>query len=49
MRILALDTATTACTVAVADGDHMLAELTLEVPRAHSTRLMPLIAQAIGD
>lgn len=49
MRILALDTATTACTVAVADGDHILAELTLEVPRAHSTRLMPLIAQAIGD
>lgn len=49
MRILALETATSACTVAVADGDNLLAELTLQVPRAHSTRLMPLIAQAIGE
>jgi tRNA threonylcarbamoyladenosine biosynthesis protein TsaB len=49
MRILALETATGACTVAVADDDHILAELTLQVPRAHSTRLMPLIAQAIGE
>jgi len=49
MRILALDTATSACTVAVVDADRVLAELTLEVPRAHSTRLMPLIAQAVGE
>lgn len=49
MRILALETATAACTVAVTDGDEVRAELTLQVPRAHSTRLMPLIAQAIGE
>lgn len=49
MRVLALDTATSACTVAVVDGESILAELTLEVPRAHSTRLMPLIAQAIAE
>lgn len=49
MRILALDTATSACTVAVTDGDRVLSELTLEVPRAHSTRLMPLIAQAVAE
>lgn len=49
MRILALDTATSACTVAVVDGDNVLAELSLQVPRAHSTRLMPLIAQAIAE
>jgi tRNA threonylcarbamoyladenosine biosynthesis protein TsaB len=49
MRILALETATTNCSVAVMDGDQLLAELTLQVPRAHSTRLMPLIAQAMGD
>lgn len=49
MRILAFDTATSACTVAVADGENLLAELTLQVPRAHSTRLMPLIAQAIEE
>jgi tRNA threonylcarbamoyladenosine biosynthesis protein TsaB len=49
MRILAIETATSACTVAVADGEKVLAELSLEVPRAHSTRLMPLIAQAIQE
>ncbi len=49
MRILALETGTSACTVAVTDGELVLAELTLQVPRAHSTRLMPLIAQAIAD
>jgi len=49
MRILALDTATSACTVAVVDGESVLAELTLQVPRAHSTRLMPLVAQALKE
>jgi tRNA threonylcarbamoyladenosine biosynthesis protein TsaB len=49
MRILALDTATSACTVAVTDGGSVLAELTLQVPRAHSIRLMPLIEQAIAE
>lgn len=49
MRVLALDTASSACTVAVVDGESVLAELTLQVPRAHSTRLMPLIAQAIAE
>lgn len=49
MRILALDTATSACTVAVVDGARVLAELTLQVPRAHSTRLMPLVAQAMAE
>jgi tRNA threonylcarbamoyladenosine biosynthesis protein TsaB len=49
MRVLALDTATSACTVAVVNGDTVLAELSLQVPRAHSTRLMPLVAQAIAE
>lgn len=49
MRVLALDTATSACTVAVTDGENVLAELTLQVPRAHSTRLMPLVAQALEE
>jgi tRNA threonylcarbamoyladenosine biosynthesis protein TsaB len=49
MRVLALDTASSACTVAVVDGDTVLAELSLQVPRAHSTRLMPLIAQAVAE
>lgn len=49
MRILALDTATNACTVAVTEGEAVLAELTLQVPRAHSTRLMPLVEQAVRE
>jgi tRNA threonylcarbamoyladenosine biosynthesis protein TsaB len=49
MRILALETATSACTVAVTDDSNVLAELTLQMPRVHSARLMPLIAQAIAE
>jgi len=49
MRILAFETATGACTVAVTSGEAVLSQLTLQVPRAHSTRLMPLVAQAIAD
>jgi len=49
MRVLAFDTATAACTVAVTAGEQVLSELTLQVPRAHSTRLMPLIAQALQE
>jgi tRNA threonylcarbamoyladenosine biosynthesis protein TsaB len=49
MLILALETATASCTVAVVQDDRLLAELTLHVPRAHSTRLMPLVAQAVAE
>jgi tRNA threonylcarbamoyladenosine biosynthesis protein TsaB len=49
MRILALETATSACTVAVVDHGNVLVESFLQVPRAHSTRLMPLVAQAVTD
>jgi tRNA threonylcarbamoyladenosine biosynthesis protein TsaB len=49
MRILALETATSACSVGVAVDGQMMSELTLQVPRAHSTRLMPLIVQAVAE
>ncbi|MDF2627466.1 MAG: putative glycoprotein endopeptidase [Symbiobacteriaceae bacterium] len=49
MRILALETASTVCTVAVVDGSSVIAEVSLQVPRAHSTRLMPLIAQMVEE
>jgi len=49
MRVLAFDTASSACTVAVVAEARVLSELTLQVPRAHSTRLMPLIAQALAE
>lgn len=49
MRVLAFDTATAACTVAVAADGQVLSEFTLQVPRAHSVRLMPLIAQTLRE
>ena len=49
MRVLAFDTATAACTVAVVADGQVRSELTLQVPRAHSVRLMPLIAQALRE
>lgn len=49
MLVLALETSTSSCTVAVTKGEELLAELTLHVPRAHSTRLMPLLAQAVAE
>jgi tRNA threonylcarbamoyladenosine biosynthesis protein TsaB len=41
--LLAIDTSTTAGSVAVGDGDRLLAEVTLGVAGQHSTALMPAI------
>jgi tRNA threonylcarbamoyladenosine biosynthesis protein TsaB len=41
--VLAIDTSTTAGSVAVGDGDRLLAEVTLGVAGQHSTALMPAI------
>lgn len=49
MLVLAFETATPACTVALAENGALLAELTVVSPRAHSARLMPLIAQALAE
>lgn len=49
MLVLGIETATGACTVGVASENELLAELTLHVPRAHSVRLMPLVAQALQE
>jgi tRNA threonylcarbamoyladenosine biosynthesis protein TsaB len=49
MLVLGIETATAACTVGLVENDELLAELTLHVPRAHSVRLMPLIAQAFAE
>lgn len=49
MLVLGIETATAACTVGLAEEDNLLAEFTLHVPRAHSVRLMPLIAQALQE
>lgn len=45
MLLLAVDTATAACAVALAEDDRVLAEYNLLGPRAHSAQLMPLIAR----
>lgn len=49
MRLLALDTATSAITVAVHDGERVLAERTALDPRRHTELLAPLVAQTLAD
>lgn len=49
MRILAIETATDVCSVAVSDGAHVSYVRTLEVKRAHGERLAPLIAEAMDQ
>ncbi len=43
MKILALDTATRTCSVAVVDGERLAAEMTIEPARTHSRHLMEMI------
>ena len=45
MKILAIDTATDSCSVAVMENDRLLCEINLVSGRTHSTHLMPLIRQ----
>jgi tRNA threonylcarbamoyl adenosine modification protein YeaZ len=47
--LLALDTATPAVTVALADGDHVLAERTTVDARRHGELLAPAIAAVLAD
>ena len=46
MIILAIDTATESCSVAIIDDDRILTEINLISGRTHSRHLMPLIRQA---
>lgn len=48
MKILAVDTATTSCSVAVADDEDLLAEMTIDNDQTHSKHLTDLIRQVIG-
>lgn len=47
--LLAIDTATSAGSVAVSAGDSILALRTFQAPREHSRRLFPEIDRALGD
>ena len=48
MKILAFDTCLTACSVAVMDGDHVLATRAEPMARGHQERLAPLVQEMMG-
>jgi len=43
MLTLAIDTTTAVCSAALAKGERLLAEITTNIPRTHSQRLLPLV------
>lgn len=47
MRILAVDTATTSCSVAIVDKTYLLSEFTLSKEETHSKHLMDMIKAAL--
>ncbi|MCK5783063.1 MAG: tRNA (adenosine(37)-N6)-threonylcarbamoyltransferase complex dimerization subunit type 1 TsaB [Desulfobacterales bacterium] len=47
MKILAVDTATRSCSVAIVENSTLLAELTLANGRTHSTHLMGMVESAV--
>jgi len=47
MKILAVDTSTTSCSVAVVDKDSLLAEMTIDREQTHSKHLMDMIHAVI--
>lgn len=49
MKILAADTALGACSVAVLDGDKILAHIFETMPRGHAERLAPMVESAMGE
>jgi len=48
-HVLALETATRICSVAVFVGDRCCTVLTLDRPRRHSERLVPLVQRALAE
>lgn len=48
MKILALDTATEACSVALGLGDHIL-ERYVELERGHAERLLPMVDELLAE
>jgi tRNA threonylcarbamoyladenosine biosynthesis protein TsaB len=47
MRVLALDTSGTACSVALLDGDRLAAHRFEPMARGHAERLMPMVAAVV--
>lgn len=48
MKILAVDTATTSCSVAIVDNTNLLSEFTLDREETHSRHLMKMIRSSLG-
>jgi len=48
MRVLALDTATETCAVALCDGDHLLHEILIDRRETHARHIMSLIDSVMG-
>ena len=47
--ILAIETATDVCAVALLDGGHAVATRQTDTPRAHAARLAPMIAEVLSE
>lgn len=48
MLTLGIDTATDVCAVSLLDGDAVLVDAAIHVPRSHGTRLAPLVREALA-
>lgn len=49
MKILAIDTATEVCSVAILENDNVIKEKTLESVNTHSVALMPLVQNILNE
>jgi tRNA threonylcarbamoyladenosine biosynthesis protein TsaB len=49
LLILGIDTTTLSCSVALLQGDNLLAEMTLNIKKTHSERLMPLLDHLLSE
>ena len=49
MIVMGLDTALHRCSVAILDGDHVLADHAIDLERGHAERLAPMVTAALGD
>ncbi len=49
MKILALDTSSIVATVAILDGEKLMAEYTLNHKKNHSEKLMPILQEILNS
>ncbi|MGH6619008.1 MAG: tRNA threonylcarbamoyladenosine biosynthesis protein TsaB, partial [Alphaproteobacteria bacterium] len=48
MKLLAIDTATSACSVALLAGDRIVADRSADMQRGHAEALMPMVAEVLA-